>query len=288
MLALLISGLAVGAVYAFIAIGYNITHLGTGVINFAHADFVIFGAFLAIFLFQLDWLPSVLVFLLAGIVAAAIGIIEERLAIRPLKDTGAHAELITTLGVSTIFGGAMLLAFGSKPQAVPYAGPVDPIEIAGNFIYPLDLIIIASVTLVAVAIWLIFHKTRLGRASLAQTEDREAATLRGIDVRLLSLLSFALATFVAGMLGPLIGAKTFAIATLPLLLAVKGFVALSVGGVGNIMGGLIGGLALGVIETFAARYVGDQFREVAVFAVFILVLVLRPQGLFGRTAVRVV
>jgi branched-chain amino acid transport system permease protein len=132
------------------------------------------------------------------------------------------------------------------------------------------------------------RSSMIGLATLAMAEDREAAALRGVNVRALALGAFALSGVLAGVLGPVVGAKTFAVATLGSALALKGFVALALGGFGSLTGGLIGGLAIGMIEEFTARYLGSSYSTLIVFAVLLLVLMTRPSGLFGTVRERMV
>lgn len=281
------TGVVVGSIYALIAIGYNVTYVAASVLNFAYAHFVILGAFLSLWLTELG-APYVVVLLAGALVVGIIGLVEERFAIRPLSGGESHAELITTVGVGTILTGGMILIWGSEPLRVPSPLPADPIEMVGARIQSVDIVIVAMTVVIAVGLHALTRWTRLGLAALAQAEDREAAMLRGINVKRLSVMSFALAAALAGLVGPLVGVKTFAVSTLTLVLAIKGFVVLNLGGLGSIPGALLAGVIIGVLENLAARYVGASFRDLVVFVVFLGVLLFRPQGMFGRRVVRTV
>jgi branched-chain amino acid transport system permease protein len=283
---LLWSALSVGAIYALVAVGYNIVFISSGAFNFAQAQLVMLGAFVAYWGLTTLRAPVVVVFLLAGALVAAAAALEERVAIRPTRDI--EAQLVTTVGVATLIEGATQLIWGAQPLQVPFFGPTGVARVLGGRVFPVDLVLIAVAIVVALGLAALSRTTLLGLALLAISEDREAAEVRGINVRLLALATFAFSGLVAGLLGPVIGPKTFAVATLGSALALKGFVALAMGGFGSMTGGLLGGLAVGVIESFTARYVGEAYSNTMVFAALLLVLLVRPAGLFGRARERVV
>jgi branched-chain amino acid transport system permease protein len=283
----LLQGLATGAVYVIIALGYNITLKGAGVLNFAFAQFVFVGAFLAAWGAGEHDLAWPVVFLLSVAVGAAVGLVVERLAIRPLPAADNHAELVTTVGVATILTGLLTVMFGSDPLRVPLLD-VDPVGVAGHRVPVVDIVLVLISCALAFGLrWLLTH-THLGLASLARTQDREAAMLRGVDVRGLAILTFVLAGALAGLLGPLVGAKVFASVNAPLVLAVKGFIAMTLGGVGSFGGALAGGMIIGIVEAAAQYYLGVSYGNTAVFLAFLAALLIRPYGLFGRAEARAV
>lgn len=287
MMTTLWAGLTMGAIYAIVAIGYNITLILTGVINFANAQFVMIGAFVAFWGLTQNDLPLPLVLLVAVVLSALVGVLTELIAIRPLKNHGGHTELVTTLGVSTVIAGLALVIYGPDPLTVNVV-PTETLNVLGGQVRlnELLLILVAVVATVAIHWWM--HRSKLGLAGLARTEDPEAASIRGVNVRGLAVLGLVLAGAFGGLIGPLVAQKTFAVATLGLVLALKGFVAMAVGGVGSILGSLIGGLIVGVVEAFAARAIGNDFGEIAVVVVLLAVLLLRPTGVVGRGQVRLV
>jgi branched-chain amino acid transport system permease protein len=281
----IISGLATGSIYALIAIGYNITYLSAGALNFAQANLVVLGAFLTAWCYQHGW-AAYAIYPAVGVAVAVIAMLEERLAIRPLRNRGSHSELVTTLGAATIITGTIIVIWGSDPIEVTSFGANSPFSILGGRAQPIDFILMGCAVGVAALLVLLVRRTSFGIATLAQSEDADAASLRGIDVRRLSLYGFGLAGLLAGLMSPIVGNKTYAVASVSLLLAVKGFVALTFGGLGSIEGALIGGLCIGVIESLAARYVGADYRDIALFLVFAATLLVRPQGLFGKPHLR--
>ncbi|WP_238010605.1 branched-chain amino acid ABC transporter permease [Dactylosporangium sp. AC04546] len=284
----IIAGLTTGAIYAMVALGYNVTYLASGVLNFAHANLMVAGMFVAYWAHDIGGLPVPVVFLIAFVLAGVVGLVEERFAIRPLRNSSGSAELVTMIGVATVITGIIAFTFGTDALRVPFFGPDQTVVVLGGRAQPLDLIIVGVAIALAIALELITHRTRIGLAALAQTDDREAAQLRGINVGGLSMWGFAVAAAAGGLLGPLLVAKTFAATSLALLLAVKGFVVLVLGGVGSHRGVLIAALGIGLVEAFGARYIGPLYRDVVVFVVFAIVLLALPHGLFGDRKVRAV
>lgn len=283
---LLYSGLSLGAVYALVALGYNLVYLSSRAFNFAQAQLVMVAAFVAytgLVVFRLPWVVAVL---LAMAVLLAVAVVEERIAIRLVSDH--HTVLITTLGFATLLDGAAERIWGSEALDVPFPGPEGAWSLLGGRLHTVDLaLVVLAVLLVVAAHW--YRKRFIsGIAIIGMSQDREAATLRGIDVRKLALITFAVSGALAGLMGAFVGPKTFALTTLGASMALKGFVALAIGGFGSLYGGLLGGFAVGVVEQVSARYLGAEFSNISVFAVLMLVLLVRPRGVFGRVRERVV
>ena len=286
MITSLYAGLGLGAVYAVIALGYNFTLIASGVLNFAFANIVMVGAFIATWGLLGGSAHWVAVFALAAVVCGGLALVEERVAIRPLKP-GGHAELVTTVGFATIITGASQAIWGSDPIRVDLMSNA-PFDVLGGALSPIDLILLASVIVLAIGFHQLSRRSRYGLAALGHAEDREAALLRGVDVRLLGLGAFVIAGALGGVVGVVVGAKIGAQAFLPLILAIKGFIGLTLGGIGTVSGALVGGLAIGVLETMSAYYLGTVYSNLAVFVAFLVVLLVRPQGLFGRRELRLV
>lgn len=283
---LIFGGLALGAVYALVAIGYNIVFISSRTFNFAQAQLIMIGAFVAYTGLVTLHLPWWVVALLAMAVVFGVAAIEERIAIRPLKDP--HAILVTTLGASVLFNGAAQLVWGSQPLTVPFFGGNQVLSLVGGRLYPVEIALVVAVVLLVVLMVWFSRRSVAGLALLATAEDREAATLRGVNVRRLAFWAFAGAGGLAGLLGLLVGPETYAVATLGTALAVKGFVVLAIGGFGSIPGTLVGGVIVGLVEAVAGRYLGSEYASLAVFVVLIAILMLRPWGLFVRAKERAV
>ncbi|KDE12256.1 branched-chain amino acid ABC transporter permease [Rhodococcus aetherivorans] len=280
------SGLALGAVYVLVAIGYNIVFVSANTFNFAHAQLMMVGTFVAYTGLVTLKLPVLVVALLAGVVVTILAGLEELVAIRPVADH--QNQLVTTLGVATLLNGATQLIWGTEPLTVPFAGAGEPFTLLGGRTYPVELALLVAAVVLVVVLSRLSRSTSTGLALLAISEDREAAVLRGVDARRLAFAAFAFSGAVAGVTALLVGPKTFAVATLGAALALKGFVALAIGGFGSLPGALVGGLTVGLVESFTALYAGAQYSNVAVFAVLIVILMVRPAGLFGSVKERVV
>jgi branched-chain amino acid transport system permease protein len=279
------SGLTVGAIYAIIAIGYNITITTAGVLNFAFANIVMLGAFVTISGLALG-LPIPVALLLAALVGAIVSIVEERVAIRFIP-RGAHAELITTIGAATVITGASAIIWGAEPQRMQLFDQA-PITLLGGQVLPHALIMIAAAILLGVLLNVFNRRTKYGIASLAHAADREATMLRGVNVRWMSIIAFAAAGAIGAFLGPLVAMTTTASPFIPIVLAVKGFIVLTCGGVGSQTGALVAGLGIGLIEAFTNLAVGPNYGDFAVFLIFVAVLLIRPQGIFGTRMLRFV
>lgn len=283
---LLWSGLALGAVYALVAIGYNIVFLSSHTFNFAQAQLVMVGTFVAYTGLVVLRLPVLVVALAATVIVMVLAGLEERFAVRPVPDH--QTQLVTTLGVATLLNGATQLVWGGQPLTVPFFGGNDVVDLFGGRVYPAEIALLVLAVALVVGLSVLAKRSMLGLALMGMSEDREAAALRGVDVRKLAFWAFAASGALAGLLGLFVGPKTYAVATLGAALALKGFVALAIGGFGSLPGALIGGLTVGLVESLAARYLGAEYSNLAVFAVLLLVLMTRPSGLFGRVTERVV
>ncbi|HVX21962.1 MAG TPA: branched-chain amino acid ABC transporter permease [Acidimicrobiales bacterium] len=280
------SGLALGALYALVAVGYNIVFVSSGTFNFANAQLIMLGTFVAYWgIDVLKWNVVLVIVLSAVIVAVAAGV-EERIAIRPVR--GTEPQLVTTVGVATLLNGVTVLIWGPHALQIPFFGSTTAKHVFGGQVLPVDLWLIGIAVVLTVALWLFSRKTLLGTALLAVSEDREAASLRGINIRAVALGAFCVSGAVAGALGPFIGSKEDAVASLGTQLALLGFVALAMGGFGSLPGGLIGGFAVGLIQALSGRYLGTQYENIMVFAVLLLVLLFKPGGLFGTVRERMV
>lgn len=279
-------GLALGAIYAIVAIGYNIVFISSKTFNFAQAQLTMVGAFVA-YSGLVTWdLPVPVVLLMAAAAVGLVAAIEERIAIRPVRDM--HNILVTTLGASIFLDGAAQLIWGSQPLTVPFFAGNDAITLLGGRAYPVELALIVIAIALVVGLVVYSRRSLTGLALLGMAEDREAALLRGVNVRRLAFLAFAAAGVLAGFVGLFVGSKTFAVSTLGAALALKGFVVLAIGGFGSMPGTLVGGLVVGLSEAYAARYLGGEYANVVVFLILITILMVRPAGLFVRAKERVV
>ena len=282
------AGLAIGAIYVLVAAAFNIVYVASGTFNFAQPQYLMLGTFIAFAVVVTFELPVVVAIVVGGAVGFVVGLVEERVAVRPLAGSGVHGELVTTVGWSVVMQGVVLLVWDADPHRIPGPGGDRIVEFLGGRLTITDIVLIVVAIVIAVGTHVWFRRSRLGIASLAASEDRDAAMLRGIRTHRLSTGAFAVAGALLGALGPIAGPKTFALFTLGTVLVLKAFVAMAIGGFGSFLGALVAGLLIGVVEAVVARYLGNSFINIVLFALLVGVLLFRPQGMFGQRRERVV
>ena len=290
MLVTLWSGLVLGAIYATVAFGFSLSMLPSGVFNFAQGAVVVAGTYLTYTFLARTHVGVWTVVVLNAIIGMMLGVLCEVVCVRPLRRRGhglaRHTELLTTIGMSTVLVGGIGLIWGYLPTAVPFTGSTAPVRVLGVAARPDQIITVLGAIGAAVGLQLGFRHTRWGQACLAVAEDREAAALRGIDVNAFSLAGFAAAGAFGTVSAIAIGPITYALPGLAYTLALGGFVALAIGGHGNFVGCLAGGLLTGVVASLATRYLGAVYDELLVLALLLLTLSVRPNGLGLPVAVR--
>jgi branched-chain amino acid transport system permease protein len=281
LLQFLLSGITVGAVYALVALGFTIIYNASDVVNFAQGEFVMLGGMITFFAHAAG-LPLPLAALIAIIVTAAIGVALNKLAIEPARGAPVVSLIIITIGASIFIRGATQLVFDKQLHRFPAFSGDQPILIGGATILPQSLWVIAGALAVFVCLWLFFTRTLIGRAVLATANNRVAAQLVGINTKYVMTLSFAMSAAIGALAGVLVTPITLTSYDVGLALALKGFAAAMLGGMGNPKGALVGGLLLGVLEAMTAGYISSQYKDAAAFVVILAVLFAMPQGLFGR------
>lgn len=281
LLQFLLSGITVGAVYALVALGFTIIYNASDVVNFAQGEFVMLGGMITVFTYTAG-LPLPLAALIAIIVTAAIGVALYKLAIEPARGAPVVSLIIITIGASIFIRGVTQLVFDKQIHRFPAFSGDQPILIGGATILPQSLWVIAGALAVFFCLWLFFTRTLLGRAVLATANNRVAARLVGINTNYVMTLSFAMSAAIGALAGVLVTPITLTSYDVGLALALKGFAAAMLGGMGNPKGALVGGLLLGALEAMTAGYISSQYKDAAAFVVIIAVLFAMPQGLFGR------
>jgi branched-chain amino acid transport system permease protein len=283
------SGLTIGALYCLIAIGYNVVLLASGMFNFAYAQLVMLSTYMVYVATTVLGLPILVAVLFAGATVALAAFVEQRIAIAPLlarKGDTHQAALITTVGVAVMIDGIVSKVWGSQAKPIPEPISGGTLHLLGGTVGRDDILLIGLVLVVGISLHLWSRKTVSGLASLAAAEDSEAAQARGLNTKRLAVVAFVVSGAIAGLLGVVVGARTYATPTLADSLALFGFVAIAIGGSGSQIGGLIGGFVTGLAYALAERYTNTDWPQIIVFGVFLLVLLARPRGIFASAVER--
>ncbi|MBE3570609.1 MAG: branched-chain amino acid ABC transporter permease [Bacillales bacterium] len=280
----LVNGISLGSIYALLALGYTMVYGIVKLINFAHGDVFMVGAFIgfyAITLFHFSFFPALL---LAMAVCAVFGILIERIAYKPLRNATRIAALITAIGVSLFIEYGTIYLRGAQPEAYPSAVlPEKNIDIFGVTINSQSLLILCTSIVLMIVLQFIVHRTKVGKAMRAVSYDAEAARLMGISVDRTISATFAIGSALAGAAGVIFGIYYTKIDPLMgIIPGLKAFVAAVLGGIGIIPGAMVGGLILGLIESLVSAMGFSLWRDGAAFIVLILLLIFRPSGLFGK------
>ncbi len=282
----IVNGLSLGSVYAIIALGYTMVYGIAKMLNFAHGDVIMVGAYACFCAMSYLGLPPLVGVLLAIVACTVLGIVVERLAYKPLRNAPSLDVLITAIGVSYFLENAALLIWKSDPKTFPNIVDLPSVVLFDGqlTISAVTIVTILCCVVIAVGLTTFVNKTRMGKAMRACSEDRGAATLMGINVNSTISLTFAIGSGLAAIAGVLMcSAYPTLVPTTGLMPGLKAFVAAVVGGIGSIPGAFIGGIVLGIIEIFAKAYIGTQLADAIVFAVLIVVLLIKPSGILGKT-----
>jgi branched-chain amino acid transport system permease protein len=284
LLQFLISGLTVGAVYALVALGFTLVYHASDVVNFAQGEFVMLGGMVTVFAYAAG-VPLPLAALLAVIVAVAVGLLLYWLAIAPARGASAVSLIIITIGASILLRGAAQIVFDKQFHKLPAFSGDMPIHLLGAVIQPQSLWVLGGAALVVLTLYYVMERTLIGKAVVATAANRLAARLVGVNVATVMALAFGGSAAIGAIAGILITPITLTSYDVGTLLALKGFAAAMLGGMGNPLGAVIGGLLLGLLESFGAGYVSSTYKDAIAFIVILAVLFVAPQGLVGRRTV---
>ena len=281
----LINGISIGAVYAIIALGYTMVYGIAKMLNFAHGDVIMVGAYISFCVTNYLGLPAIVSILAAMVVCTVLGIVIEGLAYKPARGTSSLAVLITAIGVSYFLQNAAQLIWTSNSKNFTSVVTMEPIRLFdGQLLITGEVLLTICVSvLVMIGLTLFTGKTRTGKAMRAVAEDRAAAQLMGINVNRTISMTFAIGSALAAVAGILMCStiKTL-MPTTGSMPGIRAFTAAVFGGIGSIPGAMLGGILLGIIETLSKAYISPQFSDAIVFSVLIVILLVKPAGLLGK------
>jgi len=284
-LSYLVNGIGLGSVYAVIALGYTMVYGVAKMLNFAHGDVIMVGAYIAFCIMFYLGLPPVLAVLGAMVVCTVLGILIERLAYKPLRQATSLAVLITAIGMSYLLQNTAQLIWGSNPKSFPSVVSLGSIALFDRqlLISGETIVTVLANIVIMIALSLFINKTKMGKAMRCVSEDKGAAELMGINVNATISITFAIGSALAAVAGVLLcSAYPTLMPTTGSMPGIKAFTAAVFGGIGSIPGAMIGGILLGVIEILGKAYVSTELGDAFVFAVLIVVLLVKPTGLLGK------
>ncbi|MCL5962239.1 MAG: branched-chain amino acid ABC transporter permease [Chloroflexi bacterium] len=282
LLQLVVNGLAMGCIYALIAMGFIITYNAVGLINFAQGELVMLGAFLAVAALSSLQLPLALAYLLSMVGMVAFGYVFQLTVFRPLQQKPLFTVIVATIGVSIILKNVARIAWGPEPMTLAGFFSSNTFDIGGVIILQQSVFIIVVTSILLVAQHLFFTYTIYGKRMRAVAQNQEVARLMGISVGQLIALSFILSALLGGIAGLLLAPVFLVTLNMGGIALLKAFAACILGGFGSIPGAVVGGLFLGVTEILMAAYVSSAYKDVLAFVILILVLLAFPRGLFGE------
>ena len=280
-----INGVSLGSVYALIALGYTMVYGIAKMLNFAHGDVIMIGGYVVFITVSTMGLPPAVGILLAVVICTVLGVTIERVAYKPLRMASPLAVLITAIGVSYLLQNIALLIFGAGTKSFTSVVKLPPLKLADGQLSISGETIVTIITCVAIMVVLttFIKRTKAGQAMLAVSEDKGAAQLMGINVNGTIALTFAIGSALAAVAGVLLCSAYPSLSPYTgAMPGIKAFVAAVFGGIGSIPGAFIGGLLLGIIENLSKAYISSQMADAIVFAVLIVVLLVRPTGLLGK------
>jgi branched-chain amino acid transport system permease protein len=282
----IVTGLAVGSMYGLIALGFHVTYAVSNTVNFSQGSSMMLGAVLGYtFAIRLGW-PVPAAVAMSLLLCALLGLVVERTLVRPFAERGSNGWLMATVAGGIVLDNIVLFTFGKEPRAFPSFLAQKPIELFGTGVFPLQLIIPVVGIGITIALQLAFQRTRLGKALLAVVQNKDAARLMGINVRLAIASSFALSTALAALAGMLIAPLFSVHSDMGTLFGIKAFAVAILGGISSAWGVMLAGLLYGLIEALVTAFAGSTYTQIIAFTVVILALAVMPNGLFGHAAAK--
>jgi len=276
----LFSGITIGATYALVGLGFAIIYNASHVINFAQGEFVMISGMSTVSLLAVG-MPMPVALLLAVLITVVVGVALEKFAVEPARNASIVTLIIITIGASIFLRGAAEVIWGRDFHSVPAFTGSDPINVGGAALLPQSLWVVAATVVVIIALRWFFGRTRTGKAMLATSYNPLVARLMGINTRFILSLSFGLAAMLGAVAGILIAPISLTYPSVGVMLGLKGFCAAILGGLGNPMGAILGGLIVGISEAMTAGYISSAYKDAVAFVIILVVLVMIPNGLFG-------
>ncbi|MBR9972978.1 branched-chain amino acid ABC transporter permease [Magnetospirillum sulfuroxidans] len=284
MIQYMLAGLTSGAIYALVGLGFSIIYNASHVINFAQGEFIVIGGISTVALLAAG-VPLPLAIVLATLVTMLVGLALAKFAIQPARDADVVALIIITIGASIFLRGVVQLVFGKDIHSLPAFSGETPLNLMGATLMPQSLWVMGvSSALIVVIAWF-FNATLAGKAMLATAYNALAARLMGVNTKWVLLSSFALSALLGAVGGIVVTPITFVSYESGIMLGLKGFSAAVLGGLGNGIGAVAGGLILGIVEALSAGYLSSAYKDAIAFIIILVVLVLRPNGLFGKKGI---
>lgn len=281
----MVNGVALGSIYALIALGYTMVYGTIRLINFAHGDIYMMGAFIGFYLITVLEMNLLLAMIITMATTAILGVVIERIAYKPLRNSSRVAGLITAIGVSYFLQNIMIYFLGPEVRAFPSPLETQIFRVFGLVINSKQILVVAVTIVMMISLHLIVNKSKMGKAMRAVAVDSEAAQLMGIDVDRVISFTFALGSALAGMAGILVGIYYNSIQpTMGVAMGLKAFIAAVIGGVGSIPGAMVGGYLIGVLETIVTVMGGSMYKDAVVYGLLIVILLVLPSGLFGKSS----
>ena len=287
LIQLLLSGIALGMVYALLAFGYNITFSTSRTINFAQGEFLMLGALTGLTVDVKLKMPYGVAVIGAAIMGVLLGIVLERIAIRPSLRTGSTVSwVLATVALGIVARNAAERIWGTDDNPFPAPLGTEPLQAGPIRVLPQELLIIGAAALIMIAVELFLRRSVIGKAVTAVAADKDAASLMGINVPAVITLSFVISSVIAAVSGVLVGPLTLVGPTMGTILGTKAYAVAIVGGLQSGVGVLVGGLLIGLSEQLTARFISTGYKDTPGFVLLILILLIKPSGIFGKRSIR--
>ncbi|HLQ82349.1 MAG TPA: branched-chain amino acid ABC transporter permease [Pseudogracilibacillus sp.] len=282
---LLVTGIVVGSIYGLVALGFVLIYRASDALNLANGEFVLIGAYISLTIMTAYNLPFILAVLITLVFSAILGLVVERIILRPLQNAPVISVIMATIGLSSVLGGAVHMIWGTQPKSFPAVFPATPVEFSGIIIAPVYLYSFIIVMVLLIIFSLFFKFSKMGIAMRAVADDQEAALSMGINIKTVYAMTWAIAAVVAAVGGILLGningvsgsMATIGLTVLPVVI---------LGGLDSILGAILGGFIIGIIQNLAGGYldplVGGGLKEVVPFIIIVIILMIKPYGLFGK------